>query len=376
MKVAYVLGIATPYTHRLFERLGAEMAGGLHVFTCSDIEPGRRWTLPPATTYRRRTLAGFRLHRSYVSHVYLNPGIVPAILKGGFDAVVIGGFSPTMMLAMAAAKLRGVPVIVSTDGQPDTDPGRYSWAHRWARRLMVPASAGGIGASRGSIKLLESYGLPPGTGSVVPLAPGWDFDRVPPPYGERPYDLMFCGHLDEEGKGVLFFADVVAALVARGRRPTVRVTGEGPLKEELRARLEALGVSAHFDGFMKQETLGEAYASAKVFLFPSRGDAWGLVANEALQCGTPVIVSPHARAGWELVAPHGAGRMLPLDVAAWADAAAAYLDDPALWAEAQARARVATESFSLDTMARGCFSAFVRAIGGGRRAAPDARAVG
>lgn len=376
MKVAYILGIVTPYTHRLFERLGAEMGGGLDVFACSEREPGRHWTLAPATTYRRRTLEGLRLHRSYVSHVYLNPGIVPAILRGGYDAVLIGGFSPTMMLAMAAAKLRGIPVIVSTDGQPDTDPGRYSLVHRLARRVMIPASTGGIGASRGSIELLESYGLPADTGAVVPLAPGWDFKQVPPSYGERPFDLMFCGHLDEEGKGVLFFADVVETLVKRGRSLKVRVTGDGPLREELRARLEVLGVPTQFDGFMKQEDLGAAYASAKVFLFPSRGDAWGLVANEALQCGTPVIISPHARAGHELVAPSGAGRMLPLDVEAWADAAEAYLDDRALWDAAQARARVAAEGFSLDAMSRGFFSAFARAMGRARRSAPDARVLG
>src|SRR3712207_8898759 len=41
-----------------------------------------------------------------------------------------------------------------------------------------------------------------------------------------------------------------------------------------------------------------------------RSDPWGLVANEALQCGTPIIVSPHARAAHELVAPFGAGRIL------------------------------------------------------------------
>lgn len=373
MKAAYIVGIVTPYTHRLFERLGAEMDGGLEVFACSDHEPGRQWTLEPATTYRRRTLAGLRLHRSYVSHVYFNPGIVPAIFRGGFDVVLIGGFSPTMMLAMATAKLRGIPVIISTDGQPDTDPGRYSLLHRLARRIVVPASAGGVGASRGSIELLESYDLPEGTGAVVPLAPGWDFKGVSPSYGERPFDLMFCGHLDEEGKGVLFFADVVEALVARGHKPKVRITGDGPLREALRARLEAMGVSAQFDGFMKQEALGGAYSSAKVFLFPSRGDAWGLVANEALQCGTPVIVSPHARAGHELVEPSGAGRMLPLDVKAWADAAEAYLDDRALWEAAHARARVAAGDFSLDAMVRGFHSAFERAISRHAKATSDPR---
>lgn len=374
MKIAYIVGIVTPYTHRLFQRLGAERGVNLHVFACSDHEPGRQWTLEPATTYQRRTLAGLRLHRSYVSHVYFNPGIVLAILGGGFDAVLVGGFSPTMMLAMVSAKLRGVPVIVSTDGQPDTDPGRHSWLHRVARRLMIPASAGGVGASRGSLTLLESYGLPPEAGTIVPITPGWDFNRLTPSYDERPFDLMFCGHLDDDRKGVLFFADVVEALVARGCRPQVRITGDGPLRDALLGRLAAANLTVKFDGFLPQDALGEAYSSAKVFLFPSRGDPWGLVANEALQCGTPVIVSPYAQAGRELVDPSGAGRMLPLEVSAWADAVQAYLSDRALWDSAHARARLATEGFSLDAMTRGVLGAFERAAGRASRPAPDAGA--
>ncbi|BAT60466.1 GDP-mannose-dependent alpha-(1-6)-phosphatidylinositol dimannoside mannosyltransferase [Variibacter gotjawalensis] len=365
MKVACVVGIVTPYTHRMFEQLGAELEGELVVFACGDNEPGRHWTLPAATTYTRKTLKGIRLHRSYVSHIYLNPGIVPAIMRGQFDVVMIGDFSPTMMLAKLAGRLRGVPVIISTDGQPDTDPGRHSLLHRIARRLVVPSSAGGVGASRGSIKLLESYGLRQGTGTIVWLTPGWDFDREPPPYDERPFDLMFCGHLDEDRKGALFFADVVAALVARGRTPKVRITGEGPLRDKLLARLKALNVPTQFDGYLGQAALGDAYASAKVFLFPSRGDPWGLVANEALQCGTPVIVSPHAQAGRELVAPSGAGRMLPLDVEAWADTAETFLDDRAVWAEAHRRAQVTAERFSLDAMVRNTLSAFARVVGDG-----------
>lgn len=360
MKVACVLGIVTPYTHRLFEQLGAELDGELHVFACSDSEPGRHWTLPEATTYHRRTLKGIRFHRSYVSHIYLNPGIVPAILGGNFDVVMIADFSPTMMLAKLAGRLRNVPVIISTDGQPDTDPGRHSLLHRLARRLVVPSSAGGVGASRGSLELLESYGLRSGTGSIVWITPGWDFDRVPPPFEERPFDLMFCGHLDEDRKGALFFVDVVAELVERGRKPKVRIAGEGPLRDQMLARLDDLKVSLQFDGYLGQAELGDAYASAKVFLFPSRGDPWGLVANEALQCGTPVIVSPHAQAGHELVAPSGAGRMVPLDVRAWADTAEAFLDDRELWTDAHRRASIAAERFSLDAMARGFRDALSR----------------
>ncbi|MCJ2044180.1 glycosyltransferase family 4 protein [Methylobacterium sp. J-078] len=358
MKVALLTNIVTPYTHRLFERMGQGLGGDLSVFACSETEPDRHWIIEPARHYRRAALAGLRLHRSYVSHIYLNPGIVPALLGTRYDVVVLSDFSPTMMMACAAARARRIPVIISTDGQPETDPGRHSRIHRLARRAIVPLCAAGVGASRGSLALLQAYGLAPEASFLSPIAPGWDFVGSPPDFDARPFDLLFCGHLDDDRKGALFFADVVDALVARGRRLTVRVAGDGPLRDALAERLRAVGVEARFDGFLSQEALAEAYASAKVFLFPSRGDPWGLVANEAIQCGTPVIASVHAQSALELVGPSGTGQVLPLAVAAWADAAERYLDDRAAWQGAHASAVAATRTFSIDAMTAGFLASF------------------
>jgi glycosyltransferase involved in cell wall biosynthesis len=360
VKAAVVTGIVTPYTHRLFEALGARL-NGLYVFACTGIEPGRQWTLPPAVAYRRRVLKGLRLHRSYVSHVYLNPGVVSALVGGRFDVIAVCDFSPTMLLAAMVGFAAGVPVVIQTDAQPETDPGQWSAPHRLARRLIVPRCRIGLGASRGSLAVLERYGLTPDRGVLAPLAPGWDFSGDPPSFKARPFDLMFCGHLDDDRKGLLFFLDVVEACIARGFRPRVRVTGDGPLRTVAEERLRAAGVEARFDGYLAQEDLGEAYASAKLFLFPSRGDPWGLVANEALQCGTPVIVSPHARAAHELVAPFGAGRVLDLDVATWTGAVLHLLADRAAWDAAQRQAAAAARSFSVEAMAAGFLEAFSRA---------------
>jgi glycosyltransferase involved in cell wall biosynthesis len=361
VKAAVVTGIVTPYTHRLFEAVGRRLDGALHVFACTDIEPGRHWTLPQASSYRRRVLKGLRLHRSYVSHVYLNPGIVPALAGAGFDVIAICDFSPTMMMAAAVGFAAGIPVVVQTDAQPETDPGRWSLPHRLARRLIVPRCRIGLGASRGSLEVLEQYGLPPGRGVLAPLAPGWDFSGDPPPFAARPFDLMFCGHLDDDRKGLLFFLDVVDACAARGFRPRVRVTGEGPLRAAAEERLRAAGIESRFDGYLPQNALGAAYASAKLFLFPSRGDPWGLVANEALQCGTPVIVSPHARVAHELVAPFAAGAVLALSVEAWTEAVLQHLAERPAWDAAHARAAVAARSFSVEAMAAGFLEAFSRA---------------
>ena len=66
------------------------------------------------------------------------------------------------------------------------------------------------------------------------------------------------------------------------------VVGGGPQLEELRRRYP----SVLFTGPRHGEALARAYASADVFVFPSRTDTFGLVILEALACGTPVAAFP------------------------------------------------------------------------------------
>ena len=66
------------------------------------------------------------------------------------------------------------------------------------------------------------------------------------------------------------------------------IVGDGPA----RASLQAAYPHAHFLGAKSGEPLAEIYASADVFVFPSRTDTFGLVMIEALACGTPVAAYP------------------------------------------------------------------------------------
>jgi glycosyltransferase involved in cell wall biosynthesis len=66
------------------------------------------------------------------------------------------------------------------------------------------------------------------------------------------------------------------------------VTGAGPQLEELKRRYPAVV----FTGVKKGEDLARVYASADVFVFPSRTDTFGLVVLEALASGVPVAAYP------------------------------------------------------------------------------------
>ncbi|MFB6124960.1 MAG: glycosyltransferase [Halanaeroarchaeum sp.] len=70
---------------------------------------------------------------------------------------------------------------------------------------------------------------------------------------------------------------------------TVVFGGDGPAREDLEATAADRDVDARFLGFLDREELPEFYSAIDVFAFPSPVETQGLVALEAMACGTPVV---------------------------------------------------------------------------------------
>ena len=88
--------------------------------------------------------------------------------------------------------------------------------------------------------------------------------------------------------------------------------GEGTARAELEG--QAVGISpgsVRFAGFAQREELAGYYALAEAFVFPTHTDPWGLVVNEAMACGLPIISSSAAGCAADLVEDHWNGRVVP-----------------------------------------------------------------
>jgi glycosyltransferase involved in cell wall biosynthesis len=77
-----------------------------------------------------------------------------------------------------------------------------------------------------------------------------------------------------------------------------------PLSAEVRARIE-------YAGFQAPDDLPRFFAQADVFVLPSRYDGWGVVVNQALGAGLPVICSDKVGAGYDLVLESVNGCIFP-----------------------------------------------------------------
>jgi glycosyltransferase involved in cell wall biosynthesis len=94
--------------------------------------------------------------------------------------------------------------------------------------------------------------------------------------------LLYVGRLSAE-KDVVRLKELFS--VVPGMR--LAIVGDGPLRSELERRFN--GTATVFTGYMKGDELVSAYASADLFVLPSRTETLGLVLLEAMAAGCPVV---------------------------------------------------------------------------------------
>ncbi len=361
LKVALVTNIPAPYRLPVYELLANTPGIELCAFFCSGREPDRAWNLD-AFRFPHVVLRG-RVWRWRGRYIHANPDL-PMMLRSFKPGMVITtGFNPTHLLAFAYARVRRLPHIAMTDGTAQSEA-RLGPVHRWVRRHVYPRTAAFVGASEGSFAMYRSYGLPASAMFKSHLCARNESFQVTP-LEQREFDFVFCGRF-VAGKLPLFALQVAVATAALiGRRVRVLFVGSGELDAPLRreaAQVES-SVQATFAGFARQQELPALYGRARVLLFPTSGDTWGVVANEACAAGLPVIVSPEAGVAGELVRDGENGHVLPLGVAPWAEAAASLLLDAQQWASMSARSLDLVHAYTYRNAAAGLLAAVRHAQG-------------
>ncbi len=384
MRVALVTNLPPPYRIPIFNRLAQAPRIDFHAVFCAAREPNRAWDLPPMHfihhTLRERYLT---LHGRYIHH---NPDVLPLLQHLQPDVVITDGFNPTHLYAFgwtrAGSSVRHRSTarahIAMTDGT-DQSERSLSWLHRLVRRYLFARSQAFIAASDGGQRLFRAYGVDPQRCTYSWLC----IDNaafVPSAGTTREFDFLFCGRL-EPAKDPLF-ALAVARETARRlrRRVRLRIVGAGSLERRLREAAVSTGASAavdvSFHGFASQAELPALYRSARLFLFPTHGDVWGIVANEACAAGLPVLVTPQAGVAGELVIEGRNGHIRELRVDAWASCAVQLLSDPARWQAFSRYGLQRVQRYSFDSAAQGIIDACHIATGELATASPEAPATG
>ncbi len=357
MRIALLTEIPAPFRIPLFNAL-AERAE-LRVLFLARTDPRRphyehhrdEWRFDHVFLRGREMHAGGRW-------TMLNRGVLRELRAFRPDAVAVGGWNqPAFWQALAYCKAARVPLLVWIEST-ERDARSEARPLELAKRTLIRGAAGAFVPGRASAEYARALGVPEDRIVVAPNAVDNAFFRTFPRRDERSCTFLYVGRLDpEKGIDILLdaFADVPGELV---------LAGAGTEGKSLEARASE---RIRFLGPVPRERLPRLYASADVFVLPSRSEQWGMVLNEAAAAGLPLVATDAAGAAYELVdddlrVPAG-------DALALADAMRRLAGDPAVRAESAERSRERVASLTPERWAEGVLELARRA--GTRRSTPE-----
>jgi glycosyltransferase involved in cell wall biosynthesis len=305
----------------------------IEIAFCAAGEPDRPWRLDDELAgIPHSVLRGLHPHLRTKRNTFvyeINPGVVSLLARSRPDLLVVGGYAVfAEQIALALAPVLRIPFLVHSETHLGKQ--RAGWLSGIKQTLLPVAlrrAAGGLAAGSAAAEYLAAHGIPreririfPNTIDVGAYRALAEAARARASEIRARWNLperfvLFVGRLVKV-KGL---TDLLAAQdrLAANALPLV-VAGTGPLEPLVRDRQ---GVQAI--GFQERAALIELYALADWCAVPSHDEPWGVVVNEALACGCPVIATDAVGATLDLVRDGVDGRVIPTgDVDALAEALA------------------------------------------------------
>ncbi len=245
---------------------------------------------------------------------FINPAVIRRLRSGAYDAVIIHSYLyPSDWLAFWTAKKEHIKVLFYGEMYPRHP---LSTGQRIVRSLLHARMIHGADAclAIGSLArhvFLEEYGIPANRVFLAPYTVDNDFfiseverwrsqkDQVKAELGISPQDsvvLCVAGMVPKKRQ-----PDLIEALAKLNRPCQLILVGHGPLLEQVRETCRQLLPNTLLTGFVNQSELPRYYAIADVFVLPSQWEEFGLVLNEAMCAGLPIVATNSTAATFDLV---------------------------------------------------------------------------
>jgi glycosyltransferase involved in cell wall biosynthesis len=292
-RVAVISVVPSPYQRDLFAALARRDDTDLRVFYLEKSAPDSPWPERPLQPYESILPGGWLPLGKARAHFNAPP-------RGlrGFDVVVMN----TLMSATAQWLMRTTLL-----GRRWVFWGeRFTGAGRVHRLLSAPLARASAIAAIGTLAANDYTARFPGVPvRNIPYHCALDgFLALPRPRNAEPV-FLFCGQMIVR-KGVDLLLEAFAG-VENARLLLVGREAELPallakLPPAVRARVE-------YAGFQPPEELPRFFSRADAFILPSRHDGWGVVVNQALAAGLPLLCSDAVGAAHDLIEQNKNGVM-------------------------------------------------------------------
>jgi glycosyltransferase involved in cell wall biosynthesis len=307
-RVALLTNFLPHYRVPLLESLQSQI-GQLRVFLSARMERDRDWRVHWGTldvvvqrslsfTHTFRNVHGYRdssqVHIPWDTLIQLRRHRPDAIISGEFGlrtvfSVLYRTFSPQTRLILWAT---------CSDHTEATRGTLRRILRKWLVRHVDGIFVNGAGGAR----YVAGIGFTGPIFSVPYTVDNAAFAGESEVEDDGVVRLLYSGQLIER-KGLHLLLPVLDAWCRRhpDRAVVLRIAGDGPERARIQSLAGAPNLRLEFLGNVAPEKLPAVYHGSSIFVFPTLGDEWGTVVNEALCAGLPVLGSNYSQAVEELV---------------------------------------------------------------------------
>lgn len=315
VKLLFITNLPSPYRVDFFNELGKMVDLTVCYERKSSSERDEKWINQSKRTYTE------------IYAVAKNIGVDRSVglgiakeLKQKYDYVIITGFSsPSVILAILYCQIHNIPYIMEDDGGL-VNP--YGEKHKLIKKLLLRKVLAYFTTTDENIYTMIQLGVKENAIYKYPFSSVMNKDieeeilkkknvnqiRKLLDIKEKKVVLAVGQFIDRKGFDVLLkaFSGMPAdcGLYFVGGKPTGQYL-DIVTKKDIK--------NVHFIGFKSKNELKDYYAAADIFVHPTREDIWGLVVNEAMAAGLPVITTNRCGAGLELIRNNENGYLIEVE---------------------------------------------------------------
>jgi len=304
MRVLFLTNVPSPYRVEFFSELGKSVELTVLFERQSASDRDVRWKSKSYENFNAVFLKG----KPIGTDASIGIDVLHYLKKALYDIIIISGYSsPASMLAIAYCVLKKIPYIISSDGAFVKKDRLYK---KILKQFIIGNAKAWLCTGKISYEYLKLYGAKEENIYIYPFTSLKNEDIISEILNPK-QKMVFRRKLGiNEEKVVLSVGrftcgkgyDVLLNSCKNiHQKAGVYIIGGKPTEEYLRIKESLQLTNVHFINFKSKDELREYYKAADLFVLPTRNDIWGLVINEAMSCGLPVVTTDKCIAGLELI---------------------------------------------------------------------------
>lgn len=323
MKVLFLTNILSPYRVDFFQQLGKYVELTVVYELTHASNRNKNWASninDVDKSYKEIFLDAFQL--------ITDGGIsfrVIKLLNKNYDFIIVGTHgTPTAKIAMLYMRLMGINYILNIDGMVSAEVCQKSWLNRQLRYHLFNGASAYLVSGNETIKYLENlsskfkgkqyfkYHFSSIVEKDIRIIDGREKKKLKEKLDLKLAKYIICVARFEKVKRLTLLINSMknmpndVGLILIGGDPIVYKGVLEQLSHQVRERIV-------FPGFLVKNELWDYYLASDLFVLPTAHDEWGLVINEALSVGLPVITTKNCGAGVEIISNYENGFIVNVD---------------------------------------------------------------